>query len=90
MYATTLILANKKHPYLMYSGIFSAAAGLWAISGRLHGRRVVEGGFEYLDAENAEVVRDRIMSLRDWIGASITGLGFVIAVVGGYGEGFTD
>lgn len=51
---------------------------------------MVEGGFEYLDAENAEVVKDRIMRLGDWIGASIAGLGFAIAVIGGYGEGFTD
>lgn len=48
----------------------------------------MEGGFEYLEQENAEVVRERILGLRDWIGLTMTGLGFGIAVVGGYGEGF--
>jgi len=90
MYATTLVLATRKHPYLMYSGLLSSAAGLWTLRRRLRGRRMVEDGFEYLDAENAEVVKDRIMGLKDWIGASIAGLGFAIAVIGGYGEGFTD
>jgi len=50
----------------------------------------VEDGFEYLDAENAEVVKDRIVGLRNWIGAAIAAMGFGIAVIGGYGEGFTD
>lgn len=48
----------------------------------------MEGGFEYLEQENAEVVRERVQGLRDWVGLAITGLGFGIAVVGGYGEGF--
>ena len=58
--------------------------------GALRHRRIVEGGFEYLDAENAEVVKERILGLRDWVGALFTGVGFVIAVIGGYGEGFMD
>jgi len=53
-------------------------------------RRTVEDGFEYLDAENAEVVKDRIIGLRDWVGATLSGVGFVIAVVGGWGERFPD
>jgi len=53
-------------------------------------RRTVEGGFEVLDAENAEVVQARILGLRDWIGTALAGVGFGIAVVGGYGEGFMD
>lgn len=58
--------------------------------GRILRRKMVEDGLEYLDAENAEVVRDKIMWLGDWIGLAIAGLGFVVAVVGGYGEGLTD
>ena len=52
----------------------------------------MEDGFEYLEdnAENAEVVRDRILGLRDWIGLGFSGVAFVFAVIGGYGEGFTD
>ena len=53
-------------------------------------RGEVEDGFEYLDAENPEVVKDRIMGLRDWVGVMVSGMGFVVAVIGGYGEGFTD
>jgi hypothetical protein len=90
MYTTTLLLASKKHPYLMYSGVLSAAAGLWVVKRRILRRQVVEDGFEYLDAENAEVVKDKILGLRDWIGVACTSLGFVSAVIGGYGEGFTD
>jgi hypothetical protein len=91
MYAATLVLGTKRHPYLMYSGLLSAATGIWAVRKRLAGhRRMVEDGFEYLDAENAEVVKDRILGLRDWVAATFTGIGFVIAVVGGYGEGFVD
>lgn len=90
MYTSTLILATRKHPYLIYSGVLSGVAGLWSVRRRLLSRRVVEGGFEYLDAENAEVVRDRILGLRDWVGAGLTVLGFGIAVVGNLGEGFLD
>lgn len=57
----------------------------------------VEDGYEYLveeegggQGENAEVVKDRIMGLRDWVGVGVSGVGFVVAVIGGYGEGFTD
>jgi hypothetical protein len=48
----------------------------------------VEDDFEYLDKENAEVVRERILGLRDWIGIGCAGVGFIVSVVGGYGEGF--
>jgi len=89
MYTTTLLLATKKHPYLMYSGVLSVVAGVWGVRGAWK-RREVEDGFEYLDAENAEVVKDSIMGLRDWVGVSVSGVGFVVAVIGGYGEGFTD
>jgi len=74
----------------MYSGFLSALAGAWVVRARILRRRTVEDGFEHLDAENAEVVKDRILGLRDWMAAGITGLGFVCAVIGGYGEGFTD
>jgi hypothetical protein len=90
VYTTTLILARKKHPYLIYSGILSCVVGLWGLRGRLFRRKVVEGDFEYLDVENAEVVKDKILGLRDWGGFCVAGVGFGIAVVGGYGEGFTD
>lgn len=73
----------------MYSGVLSLVAGVWGVRGKLR-RREVEDGFEYLDAENAEVVKDRIMGLRDWVGVMLSGVGFVVAVIGGYGEGFTD
>jgi hypothetical protein len=90
VYTTTLIVANKKHPYLIYAGVLSAVAGIWSLQGRIFRRKTVEDGFEYLDAENAEVVKDRIVGLRNWIGAAIAAMGFGIAVIGGYGEGFTD
>jgi hypothetical protein len=91
MYTATLLLATKKHPYLMYSGVLSVVAGVWGVRETMMRRREVEDGFEYLDdAENAEVVKDRIMGLRDWVGVSVSGMGFVVAVIGGYGEGFTD
>jgi hypothetical protein len=90
MYTTTLILAQKKHPYLIYSGFLSALAGAWIVRARFLRQRTVEDEFEYSDAENAEVVKDKIMGLRDWMAAGITGLGFVFAVIGGCGEGFTD
>jgi hypothetical protein len=90
MYTTTLFLATKKHPYLMYSGVLSVVAGAWGVRSSWQRRREVEDGFEYLDAENAEVVKDRIMGLRDWIAVSVSGMGFVVAVIGGYGEGFAD
>ena len=64
-------------------------AGVWLIRRRILHRRTVEGGFEVLDAENAEIVKDRILGLRDWIGVGISSVGFVFAVIGGYGEGFT-
>jgi len=53
-------------------------------------RRVVEGGFELMEPENAEVVRDRILRLRDWVTAGLTAMGFTIAVIGNLGEGFSD
>ena len=93
MYTTTVILAQKKHPYLLYSGFLSAVTGIWVVRTKIWGRRAaVEDGFEYLEdnAENAEVVRDRILGLRDWIGLGFSGVAFVFAVIGGYGEGFTD
>ena len=90
MYATTFVLASKKHPYLIYSGILSAAAGVWGVRQRVLENRITEEGSESVDAENAEVVKDRILRLRDWIGLCFTGVGFVVAIVGGYGEGFTD
>jgi hypothetical protein len=90
MYTTTLFLATKKHPYLMYSGVLSVVAGVWGVRGAMKRRGEVEDGFEYLDAENPEVVKDRIMGLRDWVGVMVSGMGFVVAVIGGYGEGFTD
>ena len=88
-YTATLIFATKRHPYLIYSGVLSLVAGAWGVRGKLR-RREVEDGFQYLDAENAEVVKDRIMGLRDWVGVTLSGVGFVVAVIGGYGEGFTD
>ena len=93
MYTTTLILAQKKHPYLLYSGFLSAVAGVWIVRGKIWRRpAVVEDGFEYLEdnAENAEVVKDKILGLRDWVGLAFSSVGFVFAVIGGYGEGFTD
>jgi len=99
MYTATLILATKKHPYLMYAGTLSLVAGVWSVRRGLlwRRRREVEDGFEYLgeednngQGENAEVVKDRIMGLRDWVGVAVSGVGFVVAVIGGYGEGFTD
>jgi hypothetical protein len=89
-YATTLLLAQKRHPYLIYSGVLSAAAGGWVWAKQKGGTRSVEDGFEYLEEENAEVVQSRILRLRDWVGTAIAGMGFVFAVIGGYGEGFTD
>jgi hypothetical protein len=71
----------------MYSGVLAGIAGIWNIRRKLD-RTTVEDDFEYLDKENAEVVRERILGLRDWIGIGCAGAGFVIAVVGGYGEGF--
>jgi len=51
----------------------------------------VDDRFEALEeGENAEVVQWKIMRLRDWIGLGLSGLGFVVAVIGGWGEGFTD
>jgi len=51
----------------------------------------VEDGFEVLEeAENAEVVQWNILRMRDWTGLGLSGLGFVVAVIGGWGEGFTD
>jgi hypothetical protein len=93
MYTTTLIFAQNKHPYLIYSGFLSAVAGIWIVRIKIFGRRVVANdGFEYLEdnAENAEVVKDRILGLNDYTGLGISGVGFVFAVIGGYGEGFTD
>lgn len=87
MYASTLLMTRKRHPYLMYAGVLATGSGLWSFR-RRRGGRTVEGGFEYLEQENAEIVRERIMGLRDWIGLAMTGLGFGIAVVGNYGEGF--
>jgi len=89
VYSATLIFASRKHPYLVYLGVLSAATGLWSVRGRLR-RRTVEDGFEYLDAENAEVVKDRILGLKDWVAAALSGVSFVIAVVGGWGERFAD
>lgn len=71
----------------MYAAVLALGSGFWSLS-RRRGGKTVEGGFEYLEQENAEVVRERILGLRDWIGLTMTGLGFGIAVVGGYGEGF--
>jgi hypothetical protein len=65
-------------------------AGTWSLRDLIFKRNVVEDGFEYLDVENAEVIKDRILGLRDWIGMGVAAAGFGIAVVGGYGEGFTD
>jgi hypothetical protein len=90
MYTTTLLLANRKHPYLMYSGILSGCAGLWSLRGRLWNRRVVEGGFELMEPENAEVVRDRILGLKDYVSLGLTAIGFAIAVIGNLGEGMLD
>lgn len=89
-YAATLCLAHKRHPYLIYSGVLSAATGGWVWAKQRGGTRSVEDGFEYLEEENAEVVQSRILRLRDWTGTAIAGTGFVFAVIGGYGEGFTD
>jgi hypothetical protein len=75
---------------LVYAGVLAAGAGGWVWVRQRGGTRSVEDGFEYLEGENAEVVRERIGRLGDWVGVGIAGVGFVVAVVGGYGEGFTD
>jgi hypothetical protein len=87
VYTTTLVLTTKRHPYLMYSGGLAGVAGIWGLRRKL-GRTTVEDDFEYLDKENAEVIRERILGLRDWIGIGCAGVGFIVSVVGGYGEGF--
>jgi len=93
-YTASLLLASKRHPYLIYSGVLSAATGGWlwnrqALSQK--GRAQVADRFEALEeGENAEVVQWKILRLRDWIGLGLSGLGFVVAVIGGWGEGFTD
>lgn len=79
----------------MYSGVLSAVTGIWVVRKRLllgwrGGEMEVDNEFEYFDVENAEVVKDKILGLRDWVAAGITGVGFIFAVIGGYGEGFTD
>jgi len=50
----------------------------------------VEGGFELMEPENAEVVRDRIVGLKDWVSLGLTMVGFMVAVVGNLGEGLLD
>jgi hypothetical protein len=87
-YTATLLFARKKHPYLAYAGVLSAVGGGWIVRGRVRRREV--DGFEVLEEENAEVVRERILGLRDWVGLGICAVGFVVSVVGGYGEGFSD
>ena len=93
-YITSLLFASKRHPYLIYSAFLSAAAGGWVLNRQgfsLWGRTQVEDGFEVLEeAENAEVVQWNILRMRDWTGLGLSGLGFVVAVIGGWGEGFTD
>jgi hypothetical protein len=57
-------------------------------------KKIFDDGVEYevldADVENAEVVRERILKVRDWVGVGIAGVGFVIAVIGGYGDGFIE
>ena len=81
----------------MYAGTLSFVAGVWSVRRMWRRGGEVEDGYEYLveeegggQGENAEVVKDRIMGLRDWVGVGVSGVGFVVAVIGGYGEGFTD
>ena len=65
--------------------------GLWSLRNRIKSRRVVEGGFELMEhEENAEIVRDRIISMNDLVGCVLSGLAFTIAVIGNLGEGFID
>jgi hypothetical protein len=90
VYATTICLAVKKHPYLIYAGVLSASVGFWAKRGTWTSRSNLDDEFEVLDDENPEIVKEKIVGLRDWIGVGIAGMGFAIAVVGAYGEGFTD
>jgi hypothetical protein len=90
MFSSGLVLGVRKHPYLGYAGVLAGVSGVCCTMGRWSRRGQVDDGFEYLnkEEENAEVVQQKILGMRDWVALMSSTLGFLVAVIGGFGDGF--